>query len=120
MLALNTKRAQRFPIWSLQSRHRHRLVSARGPPLREDCDAQMGEGVEIEPGWDMAAQPAPYFDGDPRVNLCLGETAIQQRCGGPASGVPRAPEITPSSTAFWLGLAQVAHCCGNRKGFYVG
>ncbi|HAL37820.1 MAG TPA: hypothetical protein DCP03_06750 [Polaromonas sp.] len=33
--------------------------SLRGPPLWDDCDAQMGEGVEVEPDWDLAAQPAP-------------------------------------------------------------
>ena len=36
-----------------------RIASARGPPLWDDCDAQMGEGVEGEPDWDLAAQPAP-------------------------------------------------------------
>ena len=45
-----------------------RIAPARGPPLWEDCDAQMGEGVEIEPDWDLAAQPAPDFDSDQRIN----------------------------------------------------
>ena len=44
------------------------ISQARGPPLWEDCDAQMGEGVEIEPDWDLVAQPAPNFDVDQRVN----------------------------------------------------
>ena len=44
------------------------IAAARGPPLWEDCDAQMGEGVEIEPDWDLAAQPAPDFDSDQRIN----------------------------------------------------
>ena len=44
------------------------ISSARGPPLREDCDAQVGEGTQIEPDWDLAAQPAPEFDVDQRVN----------------------------------------------------
>ena len=35
------------------------ISPARGPALWEDCDAQTGEGVQIEPDWDMAAQPAP-------------------------------------------------------------
>jgi len=30
--------------------------------------AQMGEGVQTEPDWDLAAQPAPDFDADQRVN----------------------------------------------------
>ena len=45
-----------------------RIAPARGPPLWQDCDAQMGEGVQIELDWDLAAQPAPAFDADPRVN----------------------------------------------------
>jgi hypothetical protein len=28
----------------------------------------MGEGVEVAPDWDLAAQPAPDFDVDQRVN----------------------------------------------------
>jgi hypothetical protein len=28
----------------------------------------MGEGTQIEPDWDMAAQPTPEFDVDQRVN----------------------------------------------------
>ena len=45
-----------------------RIAPARGPPMWKDCDAQMGEGVEVEPDWDLAAQPAPAFDADQRVN----------------------------------------------------
>lgn len=45
------------------------ISPARGPPLWEDCgDAQMGEGVQTEPDWDLAAQPAPDFEADQRVN----------------------------------------------------
>ena len=49
------------------------ISPARGPPLWDGCgDAQMGEGVEAEPDWatdwDGAAQPAPDFDVDQRVN----------------------------------------------------
>ena len=35
------------------------ISPARGPPLWDDCDAQVGEGADGEPNWDMAAQPAP-------------------------------------------------------------
>ncbi|MEY3445523.1 MAG: hypothetical protein RIR45_278, partial [Pseudomonadota bacterium] len=31
------------------------------PPLWDDCDAQMDEGVHIEPDWDLAAQPEPDY-----------------------------------------------------------
>jgi len=36
--------------------------------LWDDCDAQASDGVQIEPDWDLAAQPAPDFDADQRVN----------------------------------------------------
>ena len=44
------------------------ISPARGPPLWKDGDAQMGEGVEVEPDWDLAAQPAPDFEIDQRLN----------------------------------------------------
>ena len=44
-----------------------RIAPARGSPLWDDCDAQMGEGVQIEPEWDLAAQAAPAFNADQRV-----------------------------------------------------
>ena len=58
-----------------------RISPARGPPLWEGCDAQMGEGVEIEPDWGLAAQPAPHYEVDQRINWRQGATAIQTRCG---------------------------------------
>ena len=50
-----------------------RISPARGPPPWEDGDAQAGDGVpgdgvQFEPDWDLAAQPAPDFDVDQRVN----------------------------------------------------
>ena len=46
------------------------ISPARGPPLWEDCDAHVhvGEGVEVEPDWDLAAQPAPDFEVDQRIS----------------------------------------------------
>jgi hypothetical protein len=45
------------------------IAPARGPPLWEGCgDAQAGEGTQIEPDWDLAAQPAPDYEVDQRVN----------------------------------------------------
>jgi hypothetical protein len=41
---------------------------ARGPPLWDECDAQMSDGVEVEPDWDMAAQPAPDYEVAQRIN----------------------------------------------------
>ena len=44
------------------------ITPARGPPLWDGCDAQIGEGVELEPDWDEAAQLAPDFEADQRVS----------------------------------------------------
>ncbi len=44
------------------------IAPARGPPLWDDCDAQMDDGAQIEPDWDLAAQPAPDYEIDQRVN----------------------------------------------------
>ena len=45
------------------------IAPARGPPLWDDCgDVQVGEGAEGEPDWDLAAQPAPDYEVDQRVN----------------------------------------------------
>ena len=45
-----------------------RISPARGPPLWGGCDAQMGEGVDVEPDWDQPAQAAPDYKVDQRVN----------------------------------------------------
>ena len=39
-----------------------RISQARGPPLWDECDAQMGQGVKVGPDWDLAAQPAPDYE----------------------------------------------------------
>ena len=44
------------------------ISPARGPPLWEDCDAQMDDGVHIEPDWELAAQPAPDYCADQRIS----------------------------------------------------
>ena len=39
------------------------------PLLCPKCDAQMGDGAQIEPAdWDLTAQPAPDFVVDQRIN----------------------------------------------------
>lgn len=45
-----------------------RTTAARGPPLWDDGDAQDDEGVQAEPDWGLAAQAAPYYEVDQRVN----------------------------------------------------
>jgi hypothetical protein len=44
------------------------IAPARGLPLWDDGDAQIGEGVAVEPDWDLAAQPAPDHEVDQRIN----------------------------------------------------
>lgn len=45
------------------------IAPARGLPLWGDGgDAQMGDGAQIEPDWDLAAQPAPDYEVDQRIN----------------------------------------------------
>jgi hypothetical protein len=45
------------------------ISPARGPPLWDDGgDAQTDAGVHDEPDWDLAAQPAPDYEGDQRVS----------------------------------------------------
>ena len=45
-----------------------RFSPARGPPLWQGCDAQLGEGAAVEPDWDLAAQATPDFKVHQRVN----------------------------------------------------
>lgn len=45
------------------------ISPARGPPLWDGCgDVPMDNGAQFEPDWDLAAQPAPDFDVDQRIN----------------------------------------------------
>ena len=44
------------------------ISPARGPPLWDDCDAHVGEGVAAKPDWDLAAQAAPDDEVDQRIN----------------------------------------------------
>jgi hypothetical protein len=44
------------------------ISSARGPPLWDDSDAPVGERTHVEPDWDLAAQPAPDYEVDQRIN----------------------------------------------------
>ena len=44
------------------------ISPARGPPLWEDCDEQVGKGARVELDWDLAGQPAPDYEVDQRVN----------------------------------------------------
>jgi len=41
----------------------------------------MDDGVQTEPDWDMAAQPAPGDEVDQRINWWLSEAAISTASG---------------------------------------
>ena len=43
------------------------ITPARGPPLWDECDAPLDEGVQALPDWDLAAQPALDYQVDQRV-----------------------------------------------------
>jgi hypothetical protein len=45
-----------------------KISSARGSPLWDECDTHCGEGTPIGPDWDLAAQPAPDYEVDQRIN----------------------------------------------------
>jgi hypothetical protein len=45
-----------------------RITPARGPPLWEGADAQMGDGVDVASDWNEAAQPAPDDEVRQRVS----------------------------------------------------
>ena len=44
------------------------ISPARGPPLWDDCDAQVDDGVQSDPDWDLAEQPAPDYEVDQRIS----------------------------------------------------
>jgi hypothetical protein len=39
-----------------------------GPPLWDDCGDAPGEEMQIGPGLDLVAQPAPQYEVDQRIN----------------------------------------------------
>ena len=61
------------------------MLVARGPPLRDACDAPVGAGMQGEPDRatdrDRAAQPAVDHAVDQRVNWCGSKAALPTGCG---------------------------------------
>ena len=45
-----------------------RITPARGPPLWDGADAQVGEGMGPVPGWGEGCQAAPDFEVDQRIS----------------------------------------------------
>ena len=62
-----------------------RSAPARGPPLRDACDAPVGAGMQAEPDRaidrDRTAQPAADYAVDQRVNWCGSKAALATGCG---------------------------------------
>jgi hypothetical protein len=44
------------------------ISPAREPPISEDFDAQLDEHAQVEPEWDLAAQPAAENEANQRLN----------------------------------------------------
>jgi hypothetical protein len=54
--------------WFDSRQNRVDASPARGPPLWDDSDVPVGERTQVEPDWDLAAQPAPDYEVDQRIN----------------------------------------------------
>ena len=55
----------RLPTLALASKS---TIETRKPPLWDDGDAQVDDGVQCDPDWDLAAQPAPDYEVDQRIS----------------------------------------------------
>ena len=54
---------------------RPRITPTRRPPLSDECDAQVQEGVDVEPEWDPSAQESHWTTRSISAStgeLCLG------------------------------------------------
>ena len=62
-----------------------RCGGSQASSLWEDCGAQMGEGVEVQPDSDLAAQPAPEITLLEGIHWRL--TCQTGRCCGRSAGI---------------------------------
>ncbi len=58
------KRAPAHYLWAVLIARIYEVF----PLLWDDCDAQSDDGVHIEPDWNLAAQVAPDYEVDQRIN----------------------------------------------------
>ena len=58
------KRAPAHYLWAVLIARIYEVF----PLLWDDWDAQTDDGVHIEPDWDLAAQAAPDYEVDQRIN----------------------------------------------------
>ena len=59
-----------------------RISPARGPPLWDDCDAQAGKGVDVEPDWVRIRPNRTRLPSRPAHSLVKGKPVIRTRPGG--------------------------------------
>ncbi len=62
--AASPKRSPAHYLWAVLIARIYQVF----PLLCLKCGAQTDDGVQIEPDWDLAAQPAPDYEVDQRVN----------------------------------------------------
>ena len=69
LIAFITHRADIRQILDHIGAHSGPRISAWHVDRRwDDCAAQMDDGAQSEPQWDLAAQPAPDYEVDQRVD----------------------------------------------------
>jgi len=73
--------------WFLQTGRWQGTIPARWPPLWDDCDAQTGDGVQIEPDWDWRHNRHPTMK---LTGVSIGDWAIQRLAG--LGGLPK-PQV---------------------------
>jgi catechol 2,3-dioxygenase-like lactoylglutathione lyase family enzyme len=86
-----------------------RITPARGPPLCDGCEAQIGEGVDVASDWDDVAQVAPDFEATLQR---LGEAGFEVREERELWGQRRAKVLTPAGHTVELMAAPPAPAAG--------
>ena len=62
------------------------ISPARGPPLWDDCDAHVGEGVASEPDWDLTCEQRILAVDRPGTALLRGAERISTWVEGSSKG----------------------------------
>jgi hypothetical protein len=84
-----------------------RISPARGPPLWDDCDAQAGKGVDVEPDWVRIRPNRTRLPSRPAHSLVKGKPGIRTRPGvGLRLAVAQAYRKAGSDRVSWWRTAQ--------------
>lgn len=86
------------------------IALAGRPPMWDEFDALVDDGVQGEPDWSLVAQPAPDFEEDQRVNGQLSETAISITAG--SSCVHARPKTILHPKVLPLSGCERSNCLG--------